>query len=389
MKFPYTHFLEEKLWEIANEWDETEDYSLALTFLNSKDSFRSFGDGLLSIIQKKYPSEKLSSDNVIPFLYKQCETTGVDISEIASHNTLVNWFKKGVRPKKGEASRQAMFALAFSLQLNLDETKNLFHRVYLDRAFNYRSYDELIYYFCLKNKKIWKDAQKLIHSIQPDAIHLTDITKNTIVIKKDVEQLIDEAELVYYINSHWYNFEKNSVTATETFKRLLHEAKRVAFEEINLPENRENFKGKWIHGNEISSNLLFEVITEINVTGNRGTKTVFNNVNLSKEIKNRFPEALTFSKKDMCSEERRKSIILLFSYITWYKSQWLDIEYDFDDYISQLDSLLFDCNYAGLYYGNPFDWLFLFCAQAERPLDMFRDIIQEVFEQVESTKVTD
>jgi hypothetical protein len=67
----------------------------------------------------------------------------------------------------------------------------------------------------------------------------------------------------------------------------------------------------------------------------------------------------------------------------------LDIEYDFDDYISQLDSLLFDCNYAGLYYGNPFDWLFLFCAQAERPLDMFRDIIQEVFEQVESTKVTD
>lgn len=380
MEFSYTQFLEDKLWQIAGKWDETEDYSLAISFLNSKDSFRSFGEGLLSIIKKKYPSANASETNVAPVLIKMCGDAGVDITEIASPNTLTNWFKKGMRPKKGETSRRAMFALAFALQLNLDETNYLFHNVYLDRAFNYRSEDEFIYYFCLKNSKCWKDAQILINSIQPAEMQTTDATRYTVVIKEDIERLTDESELISYINSHGHNFEKNSVAATETFTTLLRETKSVASEEIHLPENFGSFRGKWTHGNEISGNLLYEVITGTNVTGNRGTKTVFNNANLPKEIKNRFPEALTFSKKNMSFEERRKAIILLFSYAAWYKLQWLDIEYDFDDYVSQLDSLLFDCNYVKLYHGNPFDWLFLYCAQAERPLDMFRDTLQEVFE---------
>lgn len=381
MEVSYTQLLEDKLWQIANEWDETEDYSLALSFINSKESFHSFGEGLLYFLKEKYPSENVSETNVVPFLVKLCEDTSIDITEIASYNTLTNWLKNGKRPKKGKASRRTMFALAFALQLNLDETMNLFHKIYLDRAFNYRSEYEFIYYYCLKNSKSWKDAQRLISSIQPAATQINDATRYTVVIKEDLEQLINEAELISYINSHGHNFEKNSVAAKETFAELLCDAKNVASEEITLPGNSENYRGKWTHGNEISSNLLYEVITGRNVTGSHGTKTIFNNVNLPKEIKNRFPEALTFSKKDMSFEERRKTIILLFSYTTWYKSQWqVDIEYNFDDYVSQLDSLLFDCNYVKLYNGNPFDWLFLFCAQAERPLDMFRDTLQEVFE---------
>jgi hypothetical protein len=262
----------------------------------------------------------------------------------------------------------------------LSETKNLFRNIYLDRAFSYRSEDEFIYYYCLKNGRSWKDVQRLINTIQHAAIETTEATIYTAVIIEDIERLNDEAELISYINSHGHNFEKNSVAATETFTRLLREAKSIATEDIHLPENSGRFRGKWTHGNEISGNLLYEVITETNVTGDCGTKTVFNNANLPKEIRNRFPEALTFSKKDMSFEERRKAIILLFSYAAWYKSQWLNIKYDLDDYVSQLDSLLFECNYVTLYYGNPFDWLFLYCALAERPLDMFRDTLQEVFE---------
>lgn len=380
MELSYTQLIEDKLWQIACEWDEKEDHSLSISFLNNKESFRSFGEGLISIIQMKYPSENISETNVIPFLIKKCGETSIDITEIASPNTFINWFKKGMRPKKGESSRRSIFALAFTLQLNLDETKNLFHNIYLDRAFNYRSQDEFIYYHFLKNNKCWKSAQKLINSLQSASIQTTDITKHTVLIKEDIERIIDETELVSYINSHGHNFEKNCVAANEIFITLLREAKSYASEEIKLPENIGRYIGKWTHRSEISGNLLYEVITGISVTSNRGTKTVFNNINLPKEIKNRFPEAHTFSKKDMSFEERRKTIILLFSYISWYKSQWMNIEYDLDDYVSQLNSLLFDCNYFKLYYGNPFDWLFLFCAQAERSLDMFRDIIQEVFE---------
>lgn len=36
MEFSYTQLLEDKLWQTAGEWDETEDYSLAISFLNGK-----------------------------------------------------------------------------------------------------------------------------------------------------------------------------------------------------------------------------------------------------------------------------------------------------------------------------------------------------------------
>lgn len=380
MENSYTQFLENEMWQIADEWDDTEDYSLAISFLNSADSFRSFGEGLLFVMAQKYPAEYLDIENAAAFLVKLCENGGIDSKEIASSSTLTNWFRKGMRPKKGEASRRAMFAFAFALKLSVDETGTLFHSVYLDRAFNYRNEDEVIYYYCLKSSKGWSAARKLIDSVQATIMTQTDATMYTTVIKADIDGLADEKELISYINSHGHNFEKNSVAATEAFVRLLSDAKSLAAEDIALPENQGNFKGKWTHGNEVSGNLLYEVITGASVTGRRGTRTVFHNTNLPKEIKNRFPEALTFSKKDMSFEERRKAIILLFSYAAWYKMQWTHADYDFDDYITQLDSLLFDCNYMGLYFGNPFDWLFLYCAQAQRPLDMLRDTLQEVFE---------
>ena len=99
---------------------------------------------------------------------------------------------------------------------------------------------------------------------------------------------------------------------------------------------------------------------------------------MPKEIKNRFPEAATFGKKDTTSEEYRKAIILLFSYGFWYQIQSLNADYDIDDYTDELNNLLVACNYPDLYFGNPFDWMFLLCAQDERPLDMFREIISEV-----------
>lgn len=380
MENSYTQLHEDASWQLSGELDITEDYSRAIAYLNSIDSFRSFGEGLLSILVQKFPADNVGKDNAVPLLMVQCEKSGVDIKDIASPNTLTNWFQKGLRPKKGEASRRAMFAFAFAVDLSTDETEKLFHHVYLDRAFNYRSEEELIYYFYLKTRRSWGDAQRLINSVQPAAMAAVDATVYTTVIKEDITILTDESELISYISSHGNNFEKNSVAATEAFAALLREAKTIAAQEIELPENKGSFSGKWTRGGEVSANLLYEVITGASVTGSSGTLTVFNNANLPKEIKNRFPEALTFSKKDMGFEERRKAIILLFSYVAWYKSQWHDIDYDFDDYLSQLNALLFDCNYMGLYFGNPFDWLFLYCAQAERPLDTFRDTLLEVFE---------
>ena len=374
MSTTYTESLEREIWNMAEELDENEDFSKVIDFLNSEEGFQPFGKRLAAFIAKTLQLNAIDFKTIKDALKKQRETTGVDISEIASDGTLRNWFDKGTSRKKGDDTRRHMFALAFSLRLSVDDTKKLFHKIFLDRAFNYRSEREVIYYFCLKNNKTWADAKRMIAEVENMAIETSDHTQLTNVIVQNVDVMSDEKMLLAYIRENGYNFEKNSVNASKIFNRYLSEAKNWAKDEIS--RYALEHQNKWIKN--LSNNTLYETITGLNITGKKGTKTVFSNANLPKEIKTRFPEAASFGKKHLTSEEYRKIIILLFSYGFWYQVQLEEIDGGIDDYTDELNNILFDCNYSGLYYGNPFDWLFLFCTQAEQPLDLFRELLAEV-----------
>lgn len=392
MDITYTSNLETEIWNMAEELDESEDFSKVIDFLNSKEGFQPFGKRLAEFIDKKYDLGSTDRKTMVQAVNEACEKNGVGLSEIASNGTLRNWFDKDKRPKKGEDSRFSMFALAFALRLSVEETKDLFHKIFLDRAFNYRNEKEVIYYFCLKNNKTWADAKRMIAKVENMTIDTSDHTQLTNVIVDNINAMSDENILLEYIRENGHNFEKNSVTAKEKFSYYLEQAKKLAKEEVNAirkdeedmlvdeygneKRGKKSYSGKWI--NSFSNNFLYEIITGVGVEGDKGTKTVFKNATLPKEIKQRFPEAITFGKEDMKSEEYRKVIVLLFSYCFWYKVQYLSIDFDYDDYIGELDHILFSCNFSKLYPGNPFDWLFLFCSQDDCPLAVFRGILSEV-----------
>ena len=392
MDITYTSNLETEIWNMAEELDESEDFSKVIDFLNSKEGFQPFGKRLAEFIDKKYDLGSTDRKTMVQALNEACEKNGVGLSEIASNGTLRNWFDKDKRPKKGEDSRFSMFALAFALRLSVEETKDLFHKIFLDRTFNYRNEKEVIYYFCLKNNKTWADAKRMIAKVENMTIDTSDHTQLTNVIVDNINAMSDENILLEYIRENGHNFEKNSVTAKEKFSYYLEQAKKLAKEEVNAirkdeedmlvdeygneKRGKKSYSGKWI--NSFSNNFLYEIITGVGVEGDKGTKTVFKNATLPKEIKQRFPEAITFGKEDMKSEEYRKVIVLLFSYCFWYKVQYLSIDFDYDDYIGELDHILFSCNFSKLYPGNPFDWLFLFCSQDDCPLAVFRGILSEV-----------
>ena len=392
MDTSYTNHLEGDLWGFAYSMDKThesdEHYEI-IDFLNASSSFRSFGNGLLSVIQKKYPEIFVDDSNVIQFIKQKCTDNGVPISDIASMNTLTNWFEEGIRPKKAESSRKSMFAFAFALELTIEEIKDLFHKVYLDRAFNYRNIDEIVYFYCLQHQRSWTDATRLITYAVTAPSNESDNTRYTAVIKGEIEQIADDDELLEYISKHGNDFEKDSKTAKTKFNQLIEEAKTTAIKEIEKfnVEYKEVVRNKWHSSDNISVNLLYEIIIGSNVSGEKGTKTLFSNSRLPKEIKNRFPEAASLGRKNIGSEELRKVIILLFSYDKWYQMQYNNADYTFDDYKAQLDDLLFDCGFANMYYGNPYDWLFLYCTLFEpgkesksHPLDTFREIIEEALE---------
>lgn len=389
MNTSYTGHMENNLWDFAYSMDEnseSDEHYEIIEYLNASDNFRPFGAGLLSVIQRKYSDREIDSSNVADFLQEKCSDNGVPISNIASPGTLRNWFKKDMRPKKAEASRKSMFALSFALGLTVEETKELFHKVYLDRAFNYRNENEVIYYYCLQRQRTWCDTERLIASVASLTSNDSGETRYTAIIKDDIEQIASDDELLTYISEHSCDFEKDSKTAKEEFNRLFEEAKATAQKEIEngITEYQEVIENKWHSEDSFSANLLYEIILGFNVSGKTGTKTIFGKSHLPKEIKNRFPEAASFSRKDIGSEELRKVIILLFSYVTWYQMQENDVDYDYDDYKEQLDALLSDCNFSNMYYGNPYDWMFLYCTLYEsseetgaQPLVTFREIIAE------------
>lgn len=376
----YTSEIENRMWDTWNIYDDTDDYSTVIDFLNAEDGFRSFGEGLVSFMQRKDPS--MNTEKAMAHLVACCENNSVDEHDIGSINTLKSWFRGGPRPKKGEDSRETMFAIAFALRLTTDETAELFHKVYLDRAFNFRNEKELVYYFCLSNNKTWSDAQRIIASIEHTELS-EDATIYTTAIRNEIDSFTDENELLAYIRTHRHNMEQSNVSARENLEKLLTEAKKYARMEASLPAHEGQYSGQWKNEDTVSVNFMYSVITETTPSTKKGTTTVFKNARLPKEIKSRFPEAGSFSEKNPTYESIRKMIILLFSYVFWYHIQWDKLEADIEDYTDQLNALLNECGFSMLYYGNPYDWLFLYCTVSENPLDVFRSIIEQVLKKEE------
>ena len=363
----YTEKMEDSLFQ---QWNiDIEDYSAVRAVLDSE--FRSFGDGLLDIITTKYGEV----DDPVSFIRMKATEHGVPVSSIGSLNTLKSWFHAGPRPKKGDTSRYSMFALAFALKLSVDETTALFHKVYLDRAFNFREPTDIVTFYCLSHGRTWAEAQFFLQ--QNSCTEVDDKTVYTQVLKNQITVLNEDFELIAFLQRHQNNISKRNMTAKKCLESLLVKANIFAQKELDETGIADQFKGS----DRSSNSFTYEMIIGISPSGKKGTISLFKNAALPKEIRNRFPEAASFSKKNPTYEELRKMVILLNSYIFWYQVQQQHCQFDLEDYISEMNALMSDCGFSELYMGNPYDWMFMYCTLNEQPLDAFRGLILEVIDQ--------
>ena len=374
----YTEQMQDILFSSLDYDCGDEDYSNVLDVLNH--DFRSFGEGLTWVMEKKLDQE---IDDPIILLKEECSKHEVPISAIGSPNSLKNWFKGEFRPKKGDGSRRKLFAFAFALDLTIDETKELFHKVYLDRSFNQRDYRELIYFYCLTNRLNFNIAEELIEVVSFDNIEASDETVYTTVISKDIERIQRNEDLIKYIQSHGHNFSINSKSA----KSILVSQKALALENAKKQKHSTAYDDELFRGKtEKSDGFLYSAITNRIVAGNKGTITIpFKNTVFPKEIKNNFPQVKSLSEKIESYEELRKVIILLFSYNFWNEIP-KDAEMNdeiYENYIERLGLLLMEANLPPMYYGNPYDWLFMYCTFSENPFDTFQGILSDVLDNDE------
>lgn len=382
----YTMNMNDAAYDMAQMDELNDNYAVLLEYLNSP-NFRSFGDGLKAIIRSKMPVESTMTPQ--EFLQTWCKDKGINVASAA---TLYNWFHKGMRPDRAEQRREAMFALAFALELTAEETTDLFHKVYLDRAFNKRSYKELIYYHCLKRGNTYSHAQKLI-SLVSFSEEIKDATMRTELISQQTESFADDMDLLAYIHNRPHNFSLSNVAAIAEYEKQWEKARLTVDRELGFAKRNstkiERVRGDWdskrladLAEKDINSAAFdFEIITGQSITGARGTKPLsFKNKHLPKEIAINFPASPSLG-KNPSHEQLRKMIILLFSYEFWFNVQEADETDYFFDYTYALDQKLEDIGYPPLYPGNPFDWLFLTCSNMERPLDAFRAILDEVLNE--------
>ena len=382
----YTMNMNDAAYDIAKMDELGDNYAVLLDYLNSP-HFRSFGDGLKEVIRSKMPI----GGNMTPqeFLQSCCKDKGITVASTA---TLHNWFQKGMRPDRAEQRRNAMFALAFALELTLEETTDLFHKVYLDRAFNKRSYKELIYYHCLRRGSSYTHAQRLISLVSFNE-EIKDTTVRTELISEQTATFSDDMDLLDYIHNRPHNFSLSNVAANSEYEKRWENARLTVDRELGFAKRGSTktarVRGNWdpkrladLAGKDINSAAFdFEIITGQSITGAKGTKPLsFKNKYLPKEIAVNFPASPSLG-KNPSHEQLRKMIILLFSYEFWFNVQEADETDYFFDYTYALDQKLEDIGYPPLYPGNPFDWLFLTCSNMERPLDAFRAILDEVLNE--------
>lgn len=375
----YTQLMRECMRERAD--DDMCSPEEVVSFLNGGDAFRSFGDGLVWVITKKKPSLTGCTPKEIA---KSVLSIFNDKKIKFNRNTLDSWLTSKKRPKKGDDSRENLFRLSFALDLTDSETAYLFQKVYLDRSFNPRCKKEFIYYYCLSHHKDYQHAQTLLDKVDNNQCAVgTDEFFPTQQLMNDASALKSDEEIVQYILSHASAFEFNSVRAIRKRDELLKDVCQLAQEEIS---NCEQYKIDNIlkYKTKSSVSTAFQVVVDqMRLERNEKRTSIFKDSLLPSEIKINFPQSNILQKKEPTYDELRKSIILLFSYRFWRKIA-LNTESEseekikiFNGFEMQLSDLLNNIGLPPLYYGNPYDWLFLYCTTTGEPLDTFRGIIAE------------
>lgn len=394
------------MWSFIDELDEELEYKKLIDFLNS-DEFRSFGEGIACLINKKDKNADITAKNLEKYLKAKCEDNGVDLSAIGSRNTFKGWFE-GKRPDKKSESREKLFALSFSLNLNIEEVKYLFHKVYLDRAFDYRNYKEAVYYYCIANGYSFNRACDIIIAIERNKNKETIEKKHTNSISREIEAIKNDEDLINWVCKRWSNFQCNNETAIQSFKTLFEKIKDAVRQEYH--DYKESFD-KPAHISEKSTAFIYYII--LNHFPDKNTDKKFNSVfetgtNIHKEIKTNFPNINTLCEMerkidsiscDKNYDELRKNIILL-KFYTFFRNvsnelyKLFGLNDDTNEYnikmneyreifIAETNDLLNDCGMCELYAANPYDLLFLTCINTENPIDTLRGIVAEIIDQDE------
>ena len=318
----------------------------------------------------------------VQFLLKCCKEAETYISR----QTLSNWLTTG-KVAHITSARKNIYKLCFALKMNADQTEEFFFKAYLDRPFNYKDLFESVCFFCLKQRKPYSHVERLVQKIEklPKAENSNPL-EFTVLIRSNIQSCNREEDLIEYWLQQSTGFGVKGQTAKKEIQALL----KQCYELAQKKNRKLNIKRK------ISSpDALLNEIYDYSARGMFNGEKLFHNSIASSAfphlVKRNFPQRQQLQNilnGTPTDESLRKALIVLKFYAffaeDYLRTKWTSeygepSEEPFDDFTSDMNELLGKCGYVKLYWRNPFDWMFGFCAKEDNPLDELQNIISEYF----------
>ncbi len=347
-------------------------------YISDFDDIKLLSEGIKNRALKLGFNGQINNVNEISaFVYKLCLNSGIDISI----QTLKNWLISGVA-SGNEIGRRNIYKLCFALGFNAEQTSDFFLKCYLERPFNYRNIEESIYFFCMKNGKTFKDAER-ISSIALDikVEHDEHCEENTVSIRNSINKIKTEEKLLEYISKNINAFSSRNKTAIKKIEKLINECISVG----------QKYSEQFLKHEELGKINSIDDVFRI-FYGFAGREKHKGSVTFKKGISSsRFPEYIkrNFPQRQQIEnilkgkatyDVIRKALIILQFGLFFMKAKLADMGNDyFDEFTDEMDTILDECGYIGLYLRNPFDWMISYCAFRDDPLEELRLLIDEFY----------
>lgn len=383
----YTELLEYEGKEI---YPEDDNYTEELIRFAKR--FRFFDEALTEyILQHDYNGDANDTEGKIAYLKSKFENAG-----ISAPRNLKKWFTEHKR-----LERRTAFQICFALELDLAETEDFFRRVVLERGFDCHYMEEAVYYFAIKNSLKYSDAAAVLEQIPASGKENIDFGKQvyyTSSIVEEIDRFTKPEELLSFFNGNIHQFVYNNATAY----KYIHEIweKIAALDGLAIKEKRELLPSNEEEDADEKKLSIWDVYLQILgfeeselklLDADRSIKPILkDNILLHPIAQESFPDREGIQNilagKHVSYERVRKIIILLVFYKYWvtlalkrkdgtYRAKGGEA----DRCLSEINKYLLDAGYPELYFGNPYDWVFMYAMQDDFPLLTFREFMNELF----------
>ena len=290
------------------------------------------------------------------------------------------WIYEGMIPSRTEAHR-----LCFCLEMDIKTAEELLLKGCMMKPFNYKDIEEATYYYALNNNLRYSEALEIIAIIDNyEMVDNVSPENDTVNIRASIKNLVDKDEFIKYINMNKMGFAKQSRKAIGVLKQLIEES--VIFAEWDREKYwHEHITSKIESVNDLPT--IMNVILGYEARAQEHKEDIYK-IKIAKSkfpslIRNNFPDVQTVNlllKTDTPSVEALRKAIILFAFYNYFTELNINkIMYDvnkYNEFVNELDAILAECGYLELYWRNPYDWMFGYCAGANSPVEELRNLIQ-------------